>query len=32
MYNFNATVVNNFIQIGLGVFEIYCKTKAGVFF
>jgi len=22
----------NFIQLGLGVFEIYCKTKLGCFF
>jgi len=31
IYNFNATTVVNFTLIGVGVFEIYCKTKR-VFF
>jgi len=31
MYNFKDTTVAKFISIGLGVFEIYYKTKGGVF-
>ena len=31
IYNFNGTTAVNFIWISLRVFEIYCRTKGGVF-